>query len=1080
MLSFPLETKKIKNALYDMAHQSYYQLCNKENDLIINQSTSSYTFEKIENYSFIKEYNRYGILIDLFDKPNRYYKFSLPINLADKVDFSDNVNKIGFGNLISVFDRSSLNRTSIEIFVNGEKINDTLIYISIFESGIDLYLPRVFEADTINLIVRTKYYNNEKKYNYQTFVSTSNDFDFNYNLNEKQQEGIRIFQNGLLLDKDIDFTITDSKIILTNKDNSMYTYEIYIDYDFHKRVFIENQTHRYLLFGEEILFNLPINMDLLEIYQNGKILNNKEILNVLTSRIFKFSDDFDISNLNIFIYYYDLHKIRYTYSYFDPINCYFKLCEPEQIVAILDKNFDIESDLPIPNYMKELKFDPFYIDVFNQNPYKYYPTYQEWLYRCASDYIKHNSYNIYYLFRQFADVQDQVFIESQEQLDIRERNDTLNEVLVNETYFDSPRYVYNIGVNFNGDYVILAFINDIKIDDDDFLVIKDLKCAYIYLDKSIIKPNDKVSFKIIEVKNNYQINSRTVARDLNIPFNNYLIYDGNKVTFKKSDYRIYKTFDLLLCKIVEEGFLYFEAGTDYTIQEENDDEVSIIMTDEANIKIGEQLFIINSSYYRKYEFLVSENDAKDEIYFFNFDENYPLITNYYYIAYLNGRRLINDLDFIVSTPTRSEIINTSKFISKRKLEIGDKIEIYFIEQPKRQMLYQETINSKYGAIYLKHLPFTFSLDYLNMYINGMKVEKEDIEIYSDRFLRILNSKFFPVYDVMVETNLTFPIGYTDRLAYNPDANENVKDPDFDPDDNEDKDIIDGGIIDNVIEDTDKNQDDYDDFIEDNYTDSSDKKDPNNPDQPDPDLPTIPNPDKPKPGDPDYNPNPPKPGDPDYDPDDPNNRPPEIVVPPDKDEDDFVKDNWDEIKDNTVDNDPNQDVVEKPDPKPDPSEPDKPRPDEPEVPEDNPDNKPIVRLNVFLNLLGMDMRDGKYSRFIDCNEYVLIDQVRYIEAMTDAELESDKVVIDCNEKYKLDDDYFIDCEGTAYSIEEINKFFVEAVESGDIEPYLDANNFSVMDFETSELASKIYAQELQLVNPTILFNYNSNDINYTKT
>ena len=127
-----------------------------------------------------------------------------------------------------------------------------------------------------------------------------------------------------------------------------------------------------------------------------------------------------------------------------------------------------------------------------------------------------------------------------------------------------------------------------------------------------------------------------------------------------------------------------------------------------------------------------------------------------------------------------------------------------------------------------------------------------------------------------------------------------------------------------------------------------------------------------------------------------------------------------------------------------------------------------------------MRDGKYSRFIDCNEYVLIDQVRYIEAMTDAELESDKVVIDCNEKYKLDDDYFIDCEGTAYSIEEINKFFVEAVESGDIEPYLDANNFSVMDFETSKLASKIYAQELQLVNPTILFNYNSNDINYTKT
>jgi len=132
---------------------------------------------------------------------------------------------------------------------------------------------------------------------------------------------------------------------------------------------------------------------------------------------------------------------------------------------------------------------------------------------------------------------------------------------------------------------------------------------------------------------------------------------------------------------------------------------------------------------------------------------------------------IEGLDFFISAQDRGADIDLARVIFKAKPALGSTIEIYYVEEQRKQIAAIDHVDSDFGLIYFKNLPFPFSLDYLNIYIDGKKLNADDIEIIADNIIRIINPEFFPIMNVNVETNFNIPIDfiqqYIDVYTENP-------------------------------------------------------------------------------------------------------------------------------------------------------------------------------------------------------------------------------------------------------------------------------------------------------------------------
>lgn len=145
--------------------------------------------------------------------------------------------------------------------------------------------------------------------------------------------------------------------------------------------------------------------------------------------------------------------------------------------------------------------------------------------------------------------------------------------------------------------------------------------------------------------------------------------------------------------------------------------------------------------------------------------------------HVNGEYYIYGLDYQFSTCVDSEIMAGSVISFTRRPSKGDVISIHFTGIGNKRVF--ETpksfeYNSKYGLIYFSALEFPYSPDYLDLYIDSRKVFKTDIDILSDKLIRVRNIPV-PFRDVYLETK--FNIDY-EKLrfifdAYEEDEFENV-------------------------------------------------------------------------------------------------------------------------------------------------------------------------------------------------------------------------------------------------------------------------------------------------------------------
>ena len=133
-------------------------------------------------------------------------------------------------------------------------------------------------------------------------------------------------------------------------------------------------------------------------------------------------------------------------------------------------------------------------------------------------------------------------------------------------------------------------------------------------------------------------------------------------------------------------------------------------------------------------------------------------------VFAGNEKLINGLDYFIKHPVNEETAAGSFLILTRAVLPGTQIDIYFSNLKTKQIVSYEGYikNNKYGLFYLGDLKYPVSLKYLDIYLNGKKVGDNDIDILSDKLIRI-HSFNNPFYDLSVES--TFNVEEDELAPY---------------------------------------------------------------------------------------------------------------------------------------------------------------------------------------------------------------------------------------------------------------------------------------------------------------------------
>ena len=124
-------------------------------------------------------------------------------------------------------------------------------------------------------------------------------------------------------------------------------------------------------------------------------------------------------------------------------------------------------------------------------------------------------------------------------------------------------------------------------------------------------------------------------------------------------------------------------------------------------------------------------------------------------VYCGNDKFIEGIDYFIKTPETDPTVSGSYIVMKRIVLPGSQVDIY-LSNYRTTTVYNKTgyfENNRYGLFYLGDLNFPVSTDYLNIYINGKKMTSNDVDILSDKLIRIHSMKT-PLYDLVIESAFT--------------------------------------------------------------------------------------------------------------------------------------------------------------------------------------------------------------------------------------------------------------------------------------------------------------------------------------
>lgn len=136
------------------------------------------------------------------------------------------------------------------------------------------------------------------------------------------------------------------------------------------------------------------------------------------------------------------------------------------------------------------------------------------------------------------------------------------------------------------------------------------------------------------------------------------------------------------------------------------------------------------------------------------DDYIPYINNSEPIITKNKEELIFGKDYTFMNPEKNVQLSTSYIIFKNQTEHNDEIVVQFNSNKTNILIvgYDDLeIDNRFGLIYLSELPYPVSTEYMNIYVNGMKMSEYDVDILSDKLIRVHNCTR-PIRSVLITTN----------------------------------------------------------------------------------------------------------------------------------------------------------------------------------------------------------------------------------------------------------------------------------------------------------------------------------------
>lgn len=181
----------------------------------------------------------------------------------------------------------------------------------------------------------------------------------------------------------------------------------------------------------------------------------------------------------------------------------------------------------------------------------------------------------------------------------------------------------------------------------------------------------------------------------------------------------------------------------------------------SNIDKTRKVMIVNPNYFNSGMFDLNtgiDPNWKDRIILntSNTDgELIPVIFGPYMVqVFLSGELLVPDLDYFIVTPETFDKVTSTSLIFRRQIKPTDVIEFVHTGGRNTCLSGYEIIpkTNKYGFVFFENLRIPFSLEYMDMFVNGKKMRNEDIEVYTDRLVRVKNEAL-PFLNVMLFSRL---------------------------------------------------------------------------------------------------------------------------------------------------------------------------------------------------------------------------------------------------------------------------------------------------------------------------------------
>ena len=136
---------------------------------------------------------------------------------------------------------------------------------------------------------------------------------------------------------------------------------------------------------------------------------------------------------------------------------------------------------------------------------------------------------------------------------------------------------------------------------------------------------------------------------------------------------------------------------------------------------------------------------------------FPYINNSEPSISRNGKELIYGKDYTYLTPEKNGAIACSFIVLKSQTNNNSIISCQFNSAKTNILIlgYNDlNIDNKYGLLYLSELGYPVSTEYMNIFINGEKLSKFDVDILSDKLIRVHNV-YRPIKTVLITTSLIY-------------------------------------------------------------------------------------------------------------------------------------------------------------------------------------------------------------------------------------------------------------------------------------------------------------------------------------